>query len=350
MKREIIGQGLSIVIIVAIVAAIVGAAVVYLLTPAPEELEPTVISTEFENIHVILMAGGSAACPFTRVIVKGAEDAERLMGCRLDIMYSDWDPEKITEDTRTAVSLNPDGVIINPNPGYDALIPIIQDAVEKGIIITTQNNYVSEFVDEYYPQGCGFVGIENNVQNGRTLAKYVYERYDIQPGDRVCDWALWGYPAGAVQRDEGFADYFEEMGCIVDREMMDVVWVTDPEQSIPTITAYIGSHPDVKVIACTNFNQMASVIPVIFETTGNAPDDIIVACWDFSVILLDLLDQGYMLVTIEQQQYLQGFLPVIQVCLSAKYGLSGLTIDTGLGIVDHTNYQGLWDLVEQAYR
>lgn len=348
MKREIIGQGVAVVSIVAIVAAIVGAVAVYFLMPAPEE--PAAPSTGFEDIHIILMAGGSESCPFTKVIVQGANDAVRLMGCQLDIMYSNWDPEQITEDTRTAVSVNPDGVIINPNPGYDALKPIVQDAEERGIIITTSGNYEKGFVDEYYTQGCGFVGIENNYQNGATLAKYVHEKYNIQPEDRVCDWSLWGYPLAAVQRDTGFSDYFESMGCIVDREMWDIAWTDDPEQSIPTIATYIELHPDIRVMAGLGFNQLSSAIPTILETAGKAPNDIIIACWDFALPVLDCISKGYMHVAIEQQQYLQGFIPVVQICLSAKYGFTGLTIDTGLGIIDDANYQDVWDLVEQGYR
>ena len=51
---------------------------------------------------------------------------------------------------------------------------------------------------------------------------------------------------------------------------------------------------------------------------------------------------------IDQQQYLQGFEAVEQLCLTKKYGFSGLFVNTGGGFVDKTNIDAIAPLVTAA--
>ena len=54
--------------------------------------------------------------------------------------------------------------------------------------------------------------------------------------------------------------------------------------------------------------------------------------------------------TLDQQLYYQGFLPVVQCVLSRKYGLSGLTINTGAGVVTPDTIKQLIPLIEAGIR
>ena len=51
---------------------------------------------------------------------------------------------------------------------------------------------------------------------------------------------------------------------------------------------------------------------------------------------------------IDQQEWLQGFLAVLQLCLTHEYGFSGLFINTGGGFDDKSNIDTLAPLVDQA--
>ena len=46
---------------------------------------------------------------------------------------------------------------------------------------------------------------------------------------------------------------------------------------------------------------------------------------------------GAFSLVIDQQQYLQGFMAVEQLCLTKKYGFSGLFVNTGGGFIDKSN-------------
>ena len=53
---------------------------------------------------------------------------------------------------------------------------------------------------------------------------------------------------------------------------------------------------------------------------------------------------------IDQQPWLQGYLPILQICLTKVYGFSGLHIDTGAGFADKNNIEFLAPLVEKEIR
>ena len=53
---------------------------------------------------------------------------------------------------------------------------------------------------------------------------------------------------------------------------------------------------------------------------------------------------------IDQQPWLQGYLPILQICLSKTYGFSGLHIDTGGGFVDKSNIDLVAPLAEKEIR
>ncbi len=62
------------------------------------------------------------------------------------------------------------------------------------------------------------------------------------------------------------------------------------------------------------------------------------------------VQSGHIDLVIDQQQWLQGFMGVLQVCLSHNYGFSGLFVNTGGGFVDATNIDVIAPLVEQQIR
>jgi simple sugar transport system substrate-binding protein len=65
---------------------------------------------------------------------------------------------------------------------------------------------------------------------------------------------------------------------------------------------------------------------------------------------IDGLQDGWITVVLDQQLYLQGFLPVTQCVLSKKYGLTGLDINTGSGVVTPETIDELVPLIEAGIR
>jgi simple sugar transport system substrate-binding protein len=59
---------------------------------------------------------------------------------------------------------------------------------------------------------------------------------------------------------------------------------------------------------------------------------------------------GTMTATLDQQLYLQGFLPVLQCVLSAKYQMGGFTTNTAAGTLSPSNVDKLVPLIDAGIR
>ena len=72
-------------------------------------------------------------------VYNGAKQAELDLGCKVDYVWSDWDPQKMIQQFREVVATRPDGIAVMGHPGDEAFDPLIIDAESKGIIVTSQN-------------------------------------------------------------------------------------------------------------------------------------------------------------------------------------------------------------------
>ncbi|MBE0409033.1 MAG: hypothetical protein IBX69_04800, partial [Anaerolineales bacterium] len=59
---------------------------------------------------------------------------------------------------------------------------------------------------------------------------------------------------------------------------------------------------------------------------------------------------GWTKLVIDQQPWLQGYLPILQICLTQVYGFAGLHIDTGAGFATQENIEFLAPLAEREIR
>jgi simple sugar transport system substrate-binding protein len=62
------------------------------------------------------------------------------------------------------------------------------------------------------------------------------------------------------------------------------------------------------------------------------------------------MQSGYIQVEVDQQPYMQGFMPVMEAYLANKLGLSPANIDTGQGIVTPADADAILELSAQGLR
>jgi simple sugar transport system substrate-binding protein len=53
--------------------------------------------------------------------------------------------------------------------------------------------------------------------------------------------------------------------------------------------------------------------------------------FDLAVEIVDAVESGAMFATMDQQPYLQGYYPIAQIAMAARYGLTPTDVDTGQG-------------------
>jgi len=299
------------------------------------------------GVKIVFFPGGPAGGVFAVNVYNGAVQAAADLGADVEYVWSDWDPQKMIQQFSEAMATRPDGIAIMGHPGEDAFEPLVDEAIAQGIIVTSQNTTLPRIEEKYAGVGFGYVGQEL-YPTGYNLGKETIKRAGLVAGDRAMVWGLLSQPTRGL-RTQGVIDAFEEAGLIVDYLEIDSATNADPPAGIPTFVAYVSANPDVKVVV-TDHGGLTATLQSYLEAAGKGPDDIYGAGFDLSPATVQAIRSGYTDLVIDQQQWLQGYLPILQICLTEKFAFSGLHIDTGGGFASAENVDLLAPLVEAVIR
>jgi simple sugar transport system substrate-binding protein len=302
-----------------------------------------------DGVHVVFFPGGDAGTPFTNNVYNGAKQAEHDLGAKVDYVFSGWDPQKMISQFKEAVAIKPDGIAIMGHPGDDAFDTLIDDAETKGIIVTSQNTQLPNAQAKYAAKGFGYVGAIN-YNAGSALGAEAAKRAGLKQGDRAMVWGLLSQP-GRGQRTQGAIDAVAKVvgKANVDYIEIDAATNADASAGTPTFTGYVAAHPDVKLII-TDHGAVTATLQTYLTAAGKKPGDIYTAGFDMSPATLPAIQGGWTNLVLDQQPYLQGYLPILQICLTKKYGFAGLAIDTGAGMVDKSNVDFLAPFIKAEIR
>jgi simple sugar transport system substrate-binding protein len=300
-----------------------------------------------KGMKIVFFPGGTPGGGFETVVYNGAKAAQALLGPDVTYQWSDWDPNKMITQFQQAVATKPNGIAIMGHPGDAAFDPLVQDAEKQGILVTSQNVELKNLEQQYATNGFGYVGAVQH-DAGFALGQEAIKRGGLKAGDRAMVWGLKAQP-GRGQRTQGILDALQQAGLVVDYFEIDDATNKDPANGVPTFTGYVSSHPDVKAMFIDHGN-LTSSIPTYMKAANLKPGSVYMAGFDLSPATVQGIKDGYISLVIDQQEWLQGFLPILQLCLTWKYGFSGLFINTGGGFVDKSNIDFVAPLVQQQIR
>lgn len=300
-----------------------------------------------KDTNITFFPGGPEGGPFATVVYNGAKAAEAALGPSVDYVWSDWSVEKMITQFTEAVATQPDGIVIMGHPGDDAFKPLIDDAIAQGIVVTVMNTELPATEAEYAPVGTGYVGA-TLYKAGNDLATEAVKRGGLAEGDKAFVWGLLAEP-GRGERTRGVVDGLESAGLEVVYLEIDPATNADPAAGISAFTGMASANPDLKA-AFFDHGGLTTTAQSYLESAGLGPDDLYVAGFDLGPATVTAVQEGYVDLSIDQQQWLQGFLGLTQVCLSHNYGFSGLTVNTGGGFLDIDNVDDIAPLVEEQIR
>jgi simple sugar transport system substrate-binding protein len=299
------------------------------------------------GVNLVFFPGGTAGGGFETVVYNGAKAAQAAFGPNITYQWSDWDPNKMITQFSQAMATKPDGIAVMGHPGDDAFDPLIKQAEDQGIFVTVMNTELSNAQAAYATKGLGYVGAVLH-DAGAALANEAIARGGLKSGQRAFVWGLKSQ-AGRGERTQGIIDALGKAGLTVDYQEINDATNKDPANGTPVFTGYVSSHPDVKAMFIDHGN-LTSTIPTYMKAANLAAGSVYMAGFDASASTVQGIKDGYISLVIDQQQYLQGFMAVQQLCLTKKYGFSGLFVNTGGGFVDKSNVDAIAPLVQQQIR
>ncbi len=296
---------------------------------------------------IVFFPGGTAGGGFETVVYNGAVQAAKDTGADVQYVWSDWDPAKMTSQFTQAMATKPDGIAIMGHPGDTAFDPLIDQAESQGIIVTSMNTQLPTAQAQYAAKGFGYAGAIL-YQAGYALGQEAVKRSGLKAGDKAFLWGLLAQ-AGRGERTKGVKDALEKAGLTVIYQEIDDATHKSAAAGVPVFTGIMSANPDIKLVV-TDHGNLTGTIQTFLQAAGKKPGDVYAAGFDMSGNAVTAIKAGWLQLVIDQQQYLQGYFGVLQICLSKHYGFGGLQIDTGAGFVDKDNVDFLAPLVEKQIR
>jgi simple sugar transport system substrate-binding protein len=297
-----------------------------------------------KDVRLRFFAGGAEGDLFATIVLNGAKQAQADTGAQVDFVFSGWQGEKMVQQLREAIASRPDGIAMMGHPGSSAILPLAEEAASAGILMEYQNVDVPDVRAKF---GGGYVGANLEPQ-GRALGAEALRLFKLGKGDKAIMVANWTQEERVV-RELGAVQVLEEAGVEVIRLSSNTEMAGDPNLAIPLITAGLIANPEVKLIAYPG-GAMLGNASVYMESVGKKPGEIVNIGFDTSPQIVQQFADGWVQLSSDQQPFMQGYLPILSLCMQKVLGLGALNVDTGAGFITPDNAGTVSDLAAKFLR
>ena len=283
----------------------------------------------------IAMVTHSDEGSFWSVVKKGAQQAAQDEGVKLIWSPSNNDPQKEAQLIDAAVSQKVDGLAVSV-PNASAIKDSLAKAKAAGIPIVTLNSGADDFkslgaithVGQTETIAGKAAGVRLKADGVKKVLCVIHEQNNIGLQQR-CDGVKQGFGGPVTNLQvKGTADIATTQTEIKSKLQAD-----------KSFDGVIALNPDIASAAKTAIKGASS--------------DAKLATFDLSPQIIKDIAAGSVLFAVDQQQYLQGYLPVVFLKLyreNANTVGGGQPVLTGPGFVDKTNVATVQKLTEAGTR
>ena len=305
------------------------------------------------GVNIVFFPGGTPTDSFASVVYQGAKQAQNDLGPNVKYVWSNWDTTTMTNQFIDAISQTPkpDGIAMMGHPGAQALGPLVDEAESKNIIVTLQNVDIPSVRQNYTNNGFGYVG-QDLYSSGQMVSNGVIREYNPAPGTEAIVFGVNPVTEPSrYDRTRGIVDALTSDKLIVHQINLPADVEANPSSAAAKqmFASALSEFPNSKIIV-VDHGAVTSAAPAILESLGKKPGQYIVAGFDLSPATVNGIESGYISLVSDQQPYLQGYLPILQICMTKKYDFSGLDINTGTGLIDKSNVNQIKSLVDKKIR
>jgi simple sugar transport system substrate-binding protein len=288
-----------------------------------------------QNMRFVVVTHGQASDPFWSVVKNGVDKAAKDLGVTVEYNAPDtYNMPQMAQLIDAAVASKPDGLVVSI-PDAEALGDSIKNAVASGIPVVSINSGSDVREALGVAVHVGQTEYEAGLGAGKKMKEAGVTKA-ICVNQEVGNVAL-------DLRCKGFTDGLQGAKISVLAVSMD------PTEIGNAVKANLSANPDT--------NGVLTLGPSAAEPTMAALEDsqmldkVKFATFDLSPGVLQAIADGKMMFAIDQQQFLQGYLPIQLLKLYKLYGLMPAgTVMTGPGFVTKDNAARVIELSKQGIR
>lgn len=273
---------------------------------------------------------------FWSVVKKGAEQAGDDIGVKVNYTESVNDPQKQAQMIEAAISDKVDGIAVSA-PDPDAVKPALMKAKDADIPTIILNAGPPELVDEV--GALEFVG-----QPEAVAGEAVGERVKEEGGSKVLCVI---HEQGNVSLEDRCGGVKKGFGGNV--ENMQVKGTQDISTSLTEMQSKLKSDSSIDWVVTLN----TEIADAAVDAISGAGSDAKLATFDLSGPVVKKIEDGTIQFAVDQQQYLQGYLPIVFFDLFIKNANTvggGKPVLTGPQFVTEENAATVAKLAEEGTR
>lgn len=282
---------------------------------------------------------------FWQAVKKGMDEAcaQIQADCQMVFLQQDGNFQEQLNNLEAAIAQKPDGIIMT-FAGGEIFDEAIDRAMKAGIPVIPSN------VD--HPKKThrlAFVG-QDLEQAGYDLAAGLAPQFPKEGPIHVLIGISGPGQVWAESRGAGIARFMEDYKkAHPDRQITYEKIDSGLDLSVTgqRVAAYVQSKPTT---AYFDVGYWAAGAAVSLRDLGKKPGEILLACFDLVPVVMDEMKSGYIQLTIDQQPFLQGYIPIHELHLINKYKLSAYDVNTGKALVTPDQVDALIKLSQEGVR
>ena len=286
------------------------------------------------DTRIVVVSHGQASDPFWSVVKNGVDEAQQTYGVTVEYRAPDtFDMVQMAQLIDAAVASQPDGLVVSiPDPA--ALGDSISNAIAAGIPVVSMNSGSDVREELGILAHVGQTEFEAGEGGGKRMKEAGVTKA-ICVNQEVGNVAL-------DTRCEGF-----KQGLGGEVEVLAVSM--DPTEIQSAVKAHFAANPDTQGVLTLGPSAAEPTLQALEE--DNLLGNVKLATFDLSPGVLEAIRDGKMMFAIDQQQFLQGYLPVALLTLYHKYGVMPAgTVMTGPGFVTQETAAQVIDLSAKGIR
>jgi simple sugar transport system substrate-binding protein len=274
---------------------------------------------------------------FFNPVKKGTRDAAAQMGVQCTFTGTpEVDLKAQAEMVRKALAEGYDGIALNIIDAV-AFDEVVAEAMSKGVPVVAFN------VDDNQTPNARLSGVcQDLYKAGRIVGE---KAAAFIPDNSKILMTVHSDGISALEdRLRGEQDVLKAKGVTWKR----VVTGITPEGAAEVIATALKADPEIKTVICTgqaDTEGAGRALEKHFAGKGYKA-----AGFDLSPETLRLIKAGQIQFTIDQQPYIQGYYPVIQLALYCRYGIRPSNIDAGASVISRENVDQVLRLSRTGYR
>lgn len=269
---------------------------------------------------------------FWQTVKRGMEDACSTFKAECQLVFTKEDGSFRTtlQNFEAGVAQKLDGLALGivDDKAFDE--PIAQ-ALAAGIPVIALN--VDDTKGAAGNKRLAFVG-QDLFQAGYELMKGLYDQMDHKKPQHVLLGLSRPGESWAESRIGGARKFLNEIAATKPQEKISykvIATTVDPASTGKKVCDYARANPQMTAYIDAGFWEIG-VAPCLRDM-GIKPNHILMGGFDLVPGVFDEMKKGYVHLTVDQQPYLQGYLPIMQLVFMKKFGLSAWDVNTGKALI-----------------